>query len=178
MSSESLYYPPDDARWNPDAEIRPLIDDARIQWPHIYLNKRFTSSPSALPPRVDYHHLRVPSDLTMVLNADRVHRQGTTGRGVRVAMIDSGFSHRHPYFVERGYNTSTVLAAGATNDDSDRDGHGTGESANLLAVAPDVTFVGVKLDNDSNPAAGATLLEGFQQANDPWPPGDLRQLGL
>ena len=100
----------------------------------------------------------------MVLNADRVHRLGTTGRGVRVAMIDTGFNHRHPYFVERGYRTSTVLAAQATNVDRDRDGHGTGESANLLAVAPDVTFVGVKLDNDNNPAAGATILEGFQEA--------------
>lgn len=166
MSTDSLYYPPDGANWKPSADISSLIDDAYIQWPHIYLTmtKRFTSSPSALPPRVDYHHLRVPGDLTMVLNADRVHRQGTTGRGVRVAMIDSGFNHRHPHFVERGYSTSTELAAGATEDDRDRDGHGTGESANLLAVAPDVTFIGVKLDNDSDPKAGASLLEGFQEA--------------
>ena len=164
ISSDSVYYPPDGAKWNPAPDIATLIDDAYIQWPHIYLNRRFESPATALPPQVDYHHLRVPGDLNIVLNADRVHRQGTTGRGVRVAMIDSGFNHRHPYFVERGYNTSTVLAPGATNVDRDRNGHGTGESANLLAVAPDVTFVGVKLDNDNDPAAGASMLEGFQEA--------------
>ena len=127
------------------------------------MNQRF-SPPAALPPQVLYHHLRVPGDVTLLLNADRVHRQGTTGRGVRVAMIDSGFNHSHPYFAERGYDTTTELAPGATNPERDRNGHGTGESANLLAVAPDVTFVGVKLDNDDDPRAGATLLEGFQTA--------------
>ena len=164
FSSDSVYYPAEGANWNPAPEIETLIDDAYIQWPHIYMNRRFATPPSALPPQVRYHHLRVPGDVTIVLDADRVHRQGTTGRGVRVVMIDSGFNHSHPYFVERGYNTTTVLAPGATNVDRDRNGHGTGESANLLAVAPDVTFVGVKLDNDDNPAASASILEGFQEA--------------
>lgn len=164
LSSNSVFYPAEGVEWNPAPEIEPLIDDAYIQWPHIYLHQRFQTPPSALPPQVRYHHLRVPGDVTIVLNADRVHRQGTTGRGVRVAMIDSGFNHSHPYFAERGYNSTTVLASGATNVDRDRNGHGTGESANLLAIAPDATFVGVKLDNDDNPAASASLLEGFQEA--------------
>jgi subtilisin family serine protease len=100
----------------------------------------------------------------MVLNAAKVHREGTTGRGVTVAMMDSGFSFpRHPYFGEMGYRTSVVLAPGATDVDDDGNGHGTGESANLLAVAPDVNFVGVKLDNEQNPALGASMLEGLQE---------------
>jgi subtilisin family serine protease len=78
-------------------------------------------------------------------------------------MIDSGFAHGHPYFQENGYNSSVVLAAGATHDQLDGNGHGTGESANLLAIAPDVTFVGVKLDNEDT-GGGASVLEGFQEA--------------
>ena len=79
-------------------------------------------------------------------------------------MIDSGFAHAHPYFREQGYNTRTVLAGTATDTDLDGNGHGTGESANLLGIAPDVEFIGIKLDNESDPTGGATMLEGFQEA--------------
>lgn len=164
-SASSVLFPAQGAPWNPDPEIARLIDDAYIQWPHIYMNQRFAvPPPSPLPPNVAYHHLRVPGDVTLLLNASRVHRAGTTGKGVRVAMIDSGFAHGHPYFVEHGYNSSVVLAPSATQKTRDGSGHGTGESANLLAVAPDVTFIGIKLDNEENPDQGATLLEGFQEA--------------
>jgi subtilisin family serine protease len=79
-------------------------------------------------------------------------------------MIDSGFTHGHGYFVERGYTTTTVLAPGANRADLDGNGHGTGESANLLAVAPDATFFGIKLDNETDANLGASVLEGFQAA--------------
>lgn len=163
-SEASFFAPPDVADWKPDAEISELIDEAYIQWPHIYMSSRFSATgPSLYPPPVGYHHLRVPGDVVTTLNAARVHRQGTTGRGVRVAMIDSGFAHAHPYFQENGYNTSVVLAPGAASHDIDGNGHGTGESANLLAIAPDVTFIGVKLDNEAT-GSSASVLEGFQEA--------------
>ncbi|HEX9929942.1 MAG TPA: S8 family serine peptidase [Pyrinomonadaceae bacterium] len=164
LSANAVYYPPEGAPWNPPAELSGLIDDAYIQWNHIYLNQRFSPTlPSPVPPRVNYHHLRV-DDVVTLLNAAKVHRNGTTGKGVRVAMIDSGFAFGHPYFQERGYNTSVVLAPGATHHELDGNGHGTGESANLLAVAPDVTFIGIKLDNEEAPNNGASVLEGFQEA--------------
>jgi len=164
-SADAVLYPAPDAPWAPDATLASMLDDAYIQWPHIYMNQRFAASaPSPMPPQVRYHHLRVPGDVALLLNAARVHRQGTTGKGVRVAMIDSGFAHGHAYFQEMGYNSSVVLAPGATNKDRDGNGHGTGESANLLAIAPDITFIGVKLDNEQNPNLGASILEGFQEA--------------
>ncbi len=163
--ARSFYFPGADAAWNPDPELKSLIDEAYIQWPHIYLNQRFpVPPPSPIPPRVDYHHLRVPGDLNLLLNVSEVHRAGTTGRGVTVAMIDSGFAHGHTYFDESGYLTTTVLAPGASHADRDGNGHGTGESANLLAVAPDVTFVGIKLDNENDASLGASVLEGLQEA--------------
>lgn len=164
LSAPAVYFPPPGAPWNPDASIASLIDDAYIQWPHVYFNQRFVTPPSPVPPRVPYTHLRVPGDVAMVLNVARVHREGGTGRGVRVAMIDSGFAHGHPYFQEMGYNTSVALAPGASHADRDGNGHGTGESANIFAVAPDVTFIGIKLDNEADPDAGASVLEGFQEA--------------
>ncbi|MGE0479575.1 MAG: S8 family serine peptidase [Phycisphaerae bacterium] len=164
MAAPPVYFPAADAPWAPDPGIAALIDDAYIQWPHLYFNQRFVPPPSPLPPRVDYHHLRVPGDVVLMVNAARVHRQGCTGHGVRVAMIDSGFAHGHPYFVEHGYNTSVVLAPGATHKDRDGNGHGTGESANLLAIAPDCTFIGVKLDSEDGSSPGASVLEGFQEA--------------
>ncbi len=162
-SARAAYFPQPGGPWSPDPGITQLIDDAYIQLPHVYLNQRFSASPSPLPPQIDYHHLRVPGDVALVLNAARAHRGGFTGRGVRVAMIDSGFNHSLPYFQEMGFNSSVVLAPGATQVDRDGNGHGTGESANLFAVAPDIRFVGVKLDNESG-GAGASVLEGFQEA--------------
>ena len=162
---DSFYFPGRDAPWKDCASLEGLIDDAYIQWPHVYLNQRFSASaPSPLPPPIDFHHLRVPGDVSLLLGADKAHRRGVTGRGVRVAMIDSGFAHGHAYFQERGYNSTVVLAPGANQPSRDGNGHGTGESANLLAMAPDVEFIGVKLDNETNPFLGASLLEGFQTA--------------
>ncbi len=164
--ARSFFAPPDAAEWSPAPVVASLIDDGYIQWPHLYFNQRFpTTMPLAFPPRVSYHHLRVPGDVAMTLNASRVHRHGTTGHGVRVVMIDSGFAFsRHPYFDDMGYNWSVVLAPGATHADRDGNGHGTGEAANLFSIAPNVTFIGVKLDNEDDNRQGATLLEGFQEA--------------
>ncbi len=162
--ANAFYFPGKDAPWSPDEELASMIDDAYIQWPHIYMNSRFPGPTSAMPPSVSHHHLRVPGDVTMLLNADIAHRQGITGKGVRVAMIDSGFVMDHSYFQERGYQTQTVLAPGASDTDLDGNGHGTAESANLLAMAPDVEFTGVKLDNENFPANGANILEGLQTA--------------
>ncbi len=159
-----FYIPPDGAPWGMPAELDELIDDAYIQWPHIYMNQRFEAGePSPLAPKVEDHYLS-PSEVVTLLNVDPVHRAGITGKGIHVAMIDSGFAHSHQYFEEKGYDSTAVLAPGATHRDRDGNGHGTGESANLLAVAPNATFIGIKLDNESDPTSGASILEGFQEA--------------
>jgi subtilisin family serine protease len=188
-AAPSVYFPPKGAPWNPDPAIANLIDDAYIQWPHIYLSTGILTRSVALrkprpagpsggggapaagpttgiaifPPTVTYPHLRVPGDVALGVDAAKAHRQGITGRGVRVAMIDTGFAHSHPYFQGNGYNSTVVLAAGATNDAIDGNGHGTGESANLLAIAPDATFIGIKLEDEAG-GNGASILEGFQAA--------------
>lgn len=159
-SSPCVYYPPEGAPWNPDPVLVQLIDDAYIQWPHIYLS----DAVNARPPEVDYFHLDVLKDVPARLNVPPIHRERHEGEGIRVAMIDTGFDHSHPFFVRNGFTSSVVLAPSATNRCTDPGSHGTGESANVFAIAPKVTFIGVKLGDDADPHGGASILEGFQEA--------------
>ena len=73
-------------------------------------------------------------------------RSGITGKGIKVAMVDSGW-FKHPFFVNRGYRAAPVLLGpAAANPLADESGHGTGESANIFAVAPDVELLPVKIN--------------------------------
>ena len=186
---QSFFFPAQGAPWKPMPTVADTIDDAYIQWPHIYMGKKRPVRPggapvrtptkrslpkvstdsdlsnvSATPPHVGYYHLEMPDGVPGLLNVKQVHQAGTTGAGVRVVMIDSGFAHSHPFFVAHGFRSTVDLAPRAINDKTDPNGHGTGESTNLFAVAPGITFIGIKLDHDGDPRSGATILEGFQQA--------------
>ena len=137
-----------EATWATAGPLEGLVERAYIQRPFLYFE-------DPLPPPVSYHHLRVPGDLALLTRAAEVHRQGTTGRGVKVAMIDSGFYTQHPFYQAMGYNMSRILAPGAANIEHDENGHGTAEAANVLAIAPDATFIGVKV--------GASLAAAFKE---------------
>ncbi len=113
------------------------------------------ASPSPNPPAPRYHHLRVPDDIVTQMNAAPVHDRGFRGQGVQAAMIDSGFHWSHPYFRERNY--SLKIARQPDGVFQDANGHGTGESANLLAIAPDVELFGIAMDD---------IIEAFQVARD------------
>lgn len=164
-SEKSFLYPKDGADWNYEHELHEIIDDAYIQWPWYYLGKRFDYKDHSLyPPRVQYHHLRVPGDLAATLNASKVHRAGITGKGVRVVMLDSGFNFNHHHFKEHGYDVDAVLGPGALNRQTDPEGHGTAMAAALLAVAPGTKLTGIKLVNDRNDKYNTRLTEAFEEA--------------
>ncbi|MFW6288368.1 MAG: S8 family serine peptidase [Spirochaetota bacterium] len=116
-----------------------LLEGVAIEEP------RYAMQPSPFAPVTDYWRLDVPADVSLACNADLAHRSQITGRGVHVAMVDSGW-FRHPFFAQRGYRVSSVvLGPGASNPDADESGHGTGESANILSVAPDAQLTPVKM---------------------------------
>lgn len=132
----------------PDTAIQGLIDPVDSPLADLLegvaLNKPVYYFASAFPPSKEYWHLDVPADVSLGMKADRAHRMDWTGRKVKVVMVDTGW-YRHPFFVQRGYRASSVvLGPAATDPDRDEVGHGTGESANLFAVAPDVDFTMVK----------------------------------
>jgi hypothetical protein len=100
---------------------------------------------SAFAPNRAYWYLDVPGDVSLGTNSDKAHRSGITGKGIKVAMVDSGH-YLHPFFTKRGYRVApVVLGPAAANPTRDEVGHGTGESANIFAVAPDVQLLPVKM---------------------------------
>jgi hypothetical protein len=107
---------------------------------------RYFMAPSMFSPLKAYWHLDVPAGISLALNADKAHRAGISGKNIRVAMVDTGH-YAHPFFSARGYKVAPViLGPGAVNPLNDEVGHGTGESANIFAVAPDIELLPVKMN--------------------------------
>jgi subtilisin family serine protease len=118
--------------------------------------------PTPLPPSVDRFHLRVPDDVATILGAAEAHRQGHRGAGVTVAMVDSGW-FRHPFFTAHGYEIQPpITVVPGTNPTRDPHGHGTGESANVFATAPEAVLQPIRIANDRGDLVGA--LAGFVRA--------------
>lgn len=116
-----------------------VLEGVAIEEPQYWM------APAAFPPAVGYWHLDVPGDVALGVNAQMAHASGITGKDIKVAMCDSGW-YKHPFFVSRGYRAApVVLGPGAANPLRDEVGHGTGESANIFAVAPDVQLLPVKI---------------------------------
>ena len=136
---------------SPDTNLSGLIQTSGTQFDDsiegVALEEpRYYMAASMFAPLKSYWHLRVPGDVSLGCNADKAHRAGITGKGIKVAMCDSGW-FKHPYFVGRGYRAApVVLGPAATLPLKDESGHGTGESANIFANAPDVDFMPVKMN--------------------------------
>ena len=147
---------PAEALLNAPEEFGALIEGAVIARPPTYF------APSPIPPLAPVHasaypYLTVPDGVAVVLRAARVHRMGVTGRNVVVGMLDTGH-YAHPFFSYRGYRLlGTLLAPGASDPASDSNGHGTGESANIFACAPDCRLRAVKMGNDTVGAINVAL---------------------
>lgn len=143
---------------SPDTPIPGLVDPRGTKFEDVIEGVAieepvYFMAPSMFPPRKSYWHLSVPAGISLACNADRAHRAGITGRGVKVAMVDSGW-FKHPYFVGRGYKAApVVLGPGAANPLNDESGHGTGESANIFSNAPDIDFLPVKINFVNSTAA-------------------------
>ncbi|WP_246192916.1 S8 family serine peptidase [Kitasatospora atroaurantiaca] len=119
-------------------------------------------SPSPQPPNVDKFHLRLPGDVAMLLGATPAHANGDVGAGVTVAMVDTG-QYAHTYFTVHGYRVNpTVTLVPGTSPAKDPVGHGTGESANIFAVAPGATLQPYRVSNARGQLTSAVA--GFLKA--------------
>jgi hypothetical protein len=149
MVEASFFAPAAGATWEPPTSLSGFVERAYIQPPPIYFE-------SVIPPKVNYFHLNVPHDVSLLMGANSVHRQGITGKGVKVVMIDTGF-YKHKYYKKQGYNATTMLAPGAINVNDDEIGHGTAEAANVFANAPDVSFIMLKSGDNATAAFKAAI---------------------
>lgn len=92
--------------------------------------------PPPQPPSSSKIHLKLPMDVARVLGASPAHSSGLIGKDVTVAMVDTG-QYQHPFFAANGYRVNVPVAmVPGTNPAHDPAGHGTGQSANIFAVAP------------------------------------------
>lgn len=143
---------------SPDTEVQGLIATGGTRFEEVLEGvaieePAYLTTPAPFPPPVDYFHLDVPADVAVGCNADKAHRGGTTGAGVHVVMVDTGWQ-THPWFTDRGYRVNaTVLGPGTADPGVDENGHGTGESANIFCTAPDCTLTPIKAAT----AAGALV---------------------
>jgi hypothetical protein len=71
------------------------------------------------------------------------------------------YSSFHPHYLAQGYNIDDIRAVGGLDVNTDEYGHGTAEAANVLAIAPGVTFSFVKY---SDGGWSNFPLAGFQAA--------------
>lgn len=144
-----------------------VLDGIAINEPIYY-----TQRPSAAiaPPTTTKKYLNLPDDVAQGLNAIRVHQNGITGKGVRVVMIDSGW-YPHPFFRHHNYKVNVLLSPGATEPEQDDSGHGTGESANVFAIAPEAELTMIKFDvaregKLTNVTSVAALKQAIEQRPD------------
>lgn len=91
---------------------------------------------------------------------------GATGRGMRVAVIDSGVHSGHPHVgvVEGGVSFAADGARGV--DAVDRLGHGTAVAAAIREKAPDATIIPVKVFDRELRATADALVAAIDWAVD------------
>ncbi|MGB3203519.1 MAG: S8 family serine peptidase, partial [Crinalium sp.] len=117
-----------------------VLDGIALNEPVFYTRP---TTPATEPPEKTAKYLNVPDEVAQGLNATLVHQEGITGKGVKVAMIDSGW-YPHPFFRQLNYKVNVVLTPGSTAPEQDNSGHGTGESANIFAIAPEAELTMIK----------------------------------
>jgi len=101
--------------------------------------------------------------------------ENSTGKGVKVAVIDSGIDANHPLLLGKIKQSCIV----SKNDDgniecteipveksTDSFGHGTAVAGIISEIAPDAEIVNVKVLNEYNSCTGDILIEGIRWALD------------
>lgn len=88
---------------------------------------------------------------------------GRTGRGVRIAVVDSGVAAGHPHVGDVDVGVSLVHGS---SDTLDRIGHGTAVAAAIREKAPDAVLVPVKVFDRKLATDAQTLADAIRWAAD------------
>jgi subtilisin family serine protease len=86
---------------------------------------------------------------------------GLSGRGVRIAVIDSGINLSHPHI---SAPTRALAVPGISEDAVDQLGHGTAVTAAIQEKAPDAEYLAIKLFSASLRTTTALLIRAFEYA--------------
>ncbi len=94
------------------------------------------------PVRLHSFPIDLPDGIIGQIGADVFHKKTYYGKGVTMAMVDSGLDEKHEYYRKNVYDINVI----GYKPGQDNKGHGTGMAANLLAVAPECDFNLFKID--------------------------------
>jgi hypothetical protein len=88
---------------------------------------------------------------------------GATGKGIRIAVIDSGVNITHPHIIAK---TSGIVLGTESTSFADGLGHGTAVAAAIQEKAPEAEYFAVKLFDQSLAASSGRLLQAIEWAID------------
>ena len=89
---------------------------------------------------------------------------GRTGRGVRIAIVDSGVHAEHPHVGGISGGVAIDESGAFTGDVVDRLGHGTAVAAAIREKAPDAELFAVKVFDRALATTGRTLVDAIRWA--------------
>jgi subtilisin family serine protease len=106
--------------------------------------------------------LAAPIDLMMILSPRSF--PGRTGRGIRIAVVDSGVHADHPHVGGVSGGIAIGPSGELSDDYVDRLGHGTAVAAAVREKAPDCELLAVKVFDRSLTTTGQTLVAAIDWA--------------
>ena len=99
-------------------------------------------------------------DLILKTNAISLHEIGITGKGITVALLDSGVDVNHEIF--NGINIKSFqLVEGNINDGN---GHGTNVASILTSISPEINILNIKILDDNGDTKISTIIKGLELA--------------
>ncbi|MEO6391249.1 MAG: S8 family serine peptidase [Pyrinomonadaceae bacterium] len=95
--------------------------------------------------------------------------QSRTGRGVSVAIVDSGIDSQHPALLGKVSESVEAVAEGSNivfqpSTSGDQAGHGTACAGIVASIAPDADFHSVKVLGPNASGSGTMFLAGLEYA--------------
>ncbi len=111
---------------------------------------------------------KIETDLWSAIQPENLW-QGRTGRGVRVAVVDSGIDAEHPDLKGKVKESVEIVSVDGRlefrpSTSGDQAGHGTACAGIIASVAPDVELYSVKVLGPQGSGSGEMFLVGLDYA--------------
>ncbi|MGH7713204.1 MAG: S8 family peptidase [Gemmatimonadaceae bacterium] len=100
------------------------------------------------------------------LTLDRGQFAGKTGRGVRIAVVDSGIAAGHPHVGEVASGVCLICEEDGRTDSGDRHGHGTAVAAAIREKAPEAELIAVRVFERTLATQSEVLAQAMRWAAD------------
>lgn len=97
-----------------------------------------------------------------IVNARDVWAKGFTGKGIKIAIVDTGIYEAHPWLAGK-----VIARWSAYNDDAqDRVKHGTHVAGIASAIAKDAQLINIKVLDDNGDGTFSAIMQGLEKAAD------------